>query len=39
YRELYSKYQDVQFSKKHQEQYLKYSPDAIDQGIGQLFSG
>ncbi|CAM9923920.1 unnamed protein product [Ectocarpus sp. 6 AP-2014] len=39
YRELYCKYQDVQFSKKHQEQYLKYSPDAIDQGIGQLFSG
>eukprot|EP00903_Cladosiphon_okamuranus_P005829 g5770.t1 len=39
YRELYSKYEGVQFSKKHQEQYLKYTPDAIDQGISQLFSG
>lgn len=38
-RGLYAKYEDVQFSKKHQEQYLKYTPDAMDEGIRQLFSG
>lgn len=38
-RELYYKYEEVQFSKKHQEQYLKYTPDEIDKGISQLFSG
>lgn len=38
-RELYSKYEGVQFSKKHQDQYLKYTPEAIDQGIHELFSG
>lgn len=38
-RELYETYEGVQFSKKHQEQYLKYTPEAIDEGINQLFSG
>ncbi|CAM9209441.1 unnamed protein product [Choristocarpus tenellus] len=39
YRSLYEKYVDVQFSKKHQGQYLKFSPDAVDRDISELFAG
>jgi hypothetical protein len=37
--QLYESYKDVQFSKKHQGDYLKYTPDAIDGGIEELFQG
>ncbi|CAM9354665.1 unnamed protein product [Phaeothamnion confervicola] len=39
YRRLFDKYKDVQFSKKHQGQYLRFPPDAVERGIVELFSG
>jgi hypothetical protein len=37
--QLYDSYKDVQFSKKHQGDYLKHTPDAIAAGIEELFQG
>jgi hypothetical protein len=37
--QLYESYKDVQFSKKHQGDYLKYTPEAIEGGIEELFQG
>jgi hypothetical protein len=37
--QLYDSYKDVQFSKKHQGDYLKHTPDAIEAGIEELFQG
>ncbi|KAG5177523.1 Cullin repeat-like-containing domain protein [Tribonema minus] len=39
YRKLYDTYKDVPFSKKHQSEYLKYPPEAVDRGIEGLFQG
>jgi len=37
YRVFYDKYAQVQFSKKHQAEYTRYSPDQIKDMLGNLF--
>ena len=37
--QLYATYKDVQFSKKHMSEYLKYPPDVVNRGIEGLFQG
>jgi exocyst complex protein 7 len=37
YRRFYDKYTKYKFSKKHQEEYTKYSPDKIEDMLGNLY--
>ena len=37
YRRFYEKYTKIRFSKKHQEDYTKYSPDKIQEMLGNLY--
>ena len=39
YTDFYVKYSKLQFSKKHMEKYLRYTPDTLRTLIGQSFSG
>jgi exocyst complex protein 7 len=38
YRKFYDKYTKLRFSKKHQEEYTKYSPDTIAKMLGELYT-
>jgi exocyst complex protein 7 len=37
YRKFYEKYSKIRFSKKHQEQYTKYSPFKIEELLSKLY--
>ena len=37
YRRFYEKYTKIRFSKKHQEDYTKYSPDKIEEMLSNLY--
>jgi exocyst complex protein 7 len=38
YQRFYEKYSTVRFSKKKQEEYLKFPPEKVEQMIGELFN-
>jgi len=38
YRRFYEKYTKIRFSKKHQSEYTKYSPDKIDDMLTDLYT-
>jgi exocyst complex protein 7 len=39
YTEFYGKYSQVQFSKKHMDKYLRYTPETLQALLAQEFSG